>query len=265
MSKNKKRLLRLIAIFFIIEFGLSFFLDSTIVIGKDSLTGESGFRIVKEPLNLQAEIIEETQPDVFFRNSDEMQEMILKLRDETLSNADIIRLYQEEDNKEALYHLSHHVPYNSLGLYLTFHKFFGDGSTINSFKLLRMLLIIDLILIFLVVSIKRAVKFYPGKLQIVGETFYSGAEGMVRDTLGKDNVHFTPYLLTLFLFIWFSNLIGIIPIPGFTEPTRNLNVPLGLGLAAISVVHFMSIKKKGLWKYMKEYGEPMFFLAPLNI
>ncbi|MDP8232991.1 MAG: F0F1 ATP synthase subunit A, partial [Candidatus Zophobacter franzmannii] len=62
-----------------------------------------------------------------------------------------------------------------------------------------------------------------------------------------------------------SNLIGIIPIPGFTEPTRNLNVPLGLGLAAISVVHFMSIKKKGLWKYMKEYGEPMFFLAPLNI
>ncbi|MBN2829695.1 MAG: F0F1 ATP synthase subunit A [Candidatus Cloacimonetes bacterium] len=191
--------------------------------------------------------------------------MVLKHHDKVLTNVDIIKIYQEESNTEALHSIREHLPYKSIGLYTAFHKIFGDASTINAFKLLRMLLILDVLFIFLAIIIKRNVKFYPGKLQIVGESFYAGAEGMVRDTLGQKNVHFTPYLLTLFLFIWFSNLIGIIPIPGFIEPTRNLNVPLGLGVAAIAVVHFMSIKKKGLWKYMKEYGEPMVFLAPLNI
>ncbi len=265
MSKKKKGLLKLFAIFFVIELVLSFFLTSTIVIGKDSETGKFGLKIEKEESSLQEEIIADTQPDTFFRESEVMHAKVKHGSGKQLTNAEIIKLYQEENDEEALHEIAEFLPYKSIGLYLTFHKIFGDASTINSFKLLRMLLIVDIIFIVLAIMIRKGVNFYPGKLQIMGESFYAGAEGMVKDTLGKENIHFTPYLLTLFLFIWFSNLIGIIPIPGFIEPTRNLNVPLGMGIAALSVVHFMSIKKKGLWAYMKEYGEPMFFLAPLNI
>ena len=90
-------------------------------------------------------------------------------------------------------------------------------------------------------------------------------EEFVDETLGKKNLHFTPYIVTLFIFIWTCNMIGLIPIPGFMEPTRNLNVPLGLGIMAVAVVHYMAIKTKGLGKYLKGYAEPLAPLAPLNL
>ncbi|MFA7057766.1 MAG: F0F1 ATP synthase subunit A, partial [Candidatus Cloacimonadales bacterium] len=105
----------------------------------------------------------------------------------------------------------------------------------------------------------------PVKLQVVAEMAYGSFESLVGDSLGRNNIHFTPYLLTLFLFIWISNLIGLVPIPGISEPTRNLNVTIGLGIIAIVVVQYNAIKKKGLWGHIKSFAEPMFFLAPLNI
>ena len=52
-------------------------------------------------------------------------------------------------------------------------------------------------------------------------------------------------------------MIGMIPIPGFIEPTRNLNVTLGLGLFAIVVVHVTAIKAKGFWHHLQNYINPV--------
>jgi len=49
------------------------------------------------------------------------------------------------------------------------------------------------------------------------------------------------------------------------EPTRNLNVPLGMGLMAVSIVHYMAIKNKGIGPYLKGFTEPFFPMAPINI
>ena len=52
-------------------------------------------------------------------------------------------------------------------------------------------------------------------------------------------------------------MIGMIPIPGFMEPTRNLNVPLGLGVLAVSIVHITAFKVKGVWGHLKNYVNPV--------
>jgi F-type H+-transporting ATPase subunit a len=77
-----------------------------------------------------------------------------------------------------------------------------------------------------------------------------------------------PFLCTLFLFIWFSNLIGYIPLPtnshesidiaGFEIPafaiyaaTANISVPLVLALVVFVSFNVEGIRAKGVIGYLK--------------
>lgn len=128
----------------------------------------------------------------------------------------------------------------------------------------RIILIVDLILIILAILVRRKMSIIPTKVQSAAELVYSMFRGLVQETLGREKLHFTPYILTIFLFIFLCNIIGIIPVPGAIEPTRNLNVPLGMAIMVLFVVHYVSIKEKGWKAYLKGYAEPFIFMAPLN-
>ena len=77
-----------------------------------------------------------------------------------------------------------------------------------------------------------------------------------------------PFIGTLFLFIWFSNLIGYIPLPTNTEhmvdvfgveipsfalyaATANLSIPLALALVVFIAYNVEGIRAKGLGGYLK--------------
>lgn len=128
----------------------------------------------------------------------------------------------------------------------------------------RIILVVDLILIILAILVRRKMSIIPTKVQSAAELVYSMFRGLVQETLGREKLHFTPYILTIFLFIFLCNIIGIIPVPGAIEPTRNLNVPLGMAIMVLFVVHYVSIKEKGWKTYLKGYAEPFIFMAPLN-
>ena len=134
-----------------------------------------------------------------------------------------------------------------------------------NWNVIRIILIVDLILIFSAILIRTRLKLFPSKLQIISELIYSFFKELVAETLGKDKIYFTPFIMTIFIFIFISNVIGLIPIPGNMEPTRNLNVPLGMGLMSLIIVHYSAIKVKGIKGYLKDYTEPLFFMTPLNI
>ena len=51
----------------------------------------------------------------------------------------------------------------------------------------------------------------PTRLQSVAELLYSFIRSMVMDILHEDGKKFFPYIFTLFIFILFSNLLGLIP------------------------------------------------------
>ena len=63
----------------------------------------------------------------------------------------------------------------------------------------------------LMVMAGSARKLVPGKLQSVAEMMVDFIRSMIMDTMGKDGMRFFPLIATLFLFILFSNLIGLIP------------------------------------------------------
>ncbi|MBN1327308.1 MAG: F0F1 ATP synthase subunit A [Candidatus Cloacimonetes bacterium] len=132
-----------------------------------------------------------------------------------------------------------------------------DSTPVGTFQLLRMLLIVDILIMIIVILIRRFLTFKPGKPQILFEIIYGSLEEFVVETLGKDKVYYTPYIVTLFLFLWICNMIGLIPIPGFMEPTRNLNVPLGLGFLSVVIVHVSAIKFKGAWHHIQNYINPV--------
>jgi len=126
-----------------------------------------------------------------------------------------------------------------------------------------MMVFIDLMLILLAVAATKSLRDVPGKLQSAFEIIVELFRELVTQTLGKHGGRHLPMLGTLFLFLWISNIIGAVPFA--SEPTRDLNVPIGHMLAVIFVVHFEAIRVKGVGAYLKSYLDPFFIMAPLNV
>lgn len=96
----------------------------------------------------------------------------------------------------------------------------------------------------------------------------------VRDNIAKTAIgekhyaRFMPYLLTIFFFIWVSNLMGLIPIfPGGANVTGNIAVPLVLATATLLITLFVA--NKNYWRHIFAMpGVPvavLVILTPLEI
>ena len=73
---------------------------------------------------------------------------------------------------------------------------------------------------------------------------------IARPTIGEhDADKFTPFLWTLFLFILFCNLLGMIPMLG--SPTASIYATGGLAIIAFCVLHGAAIAKMGVANYFK--------------
>lgn len=68
--------------------------------------------------------------------------------------------------------------------------------------------------------------------------------------IGHHGRKFAPMFASVFVFIFFSNLIGLIP--GMTAPTDNLNTGLALGLFSFAVYNYYGIKENGVG-YIKHF------------
>lgn len=78
---------------------------------------------------------------------------------------------------------------------------------------------------------------------------------MVRDDIAKANIDkhkyhkYVPYLLTIFFFIWFNNMLGLIPfIPGGANLTGNITVTLFLAICTLLVTVFSG--NKNYWGHI---------------
>ena len=83
----------------------------------------------------------------------------------------------------------------------------------------------------------------PNRVQSVAELFYGFIYKMVEDVTGKDGVKYFPYIMTLFLFIFFSNFLGLIPM-SFTT-TSHIAVTAVLAMAVFLTVTILGFVKNG--------------------
>ena len=77
-------------------------------------------------------------------------------------------------------------------------------------------------------------------------------DDVIKPNVGEGYRRYTPYLLTVFFFIFLSNLMGLLPVfPGGANVTGNIAVTLALALCTFLVVNFLGNKE-----YYKEIFWP---------
>lgn len=106
----------------------------------------------------------------------------------------------------------------------------------------------------------KGIQMIPRKGQNLLEVVIGGLENFMVEITGPEGKAFFPYIATLFLYIFISNLIGLIP--GFFSPTANLNTTGSLAVCTFVLTHAIGIKFHGV-KYLKHFMGPVWALAPL--
>ncbi len=95
---------------------------------------------------------------------------------------------------------------------------------------------------------------------------------IVADSVGRRGRFWASFLLTLFFFILFSNLLGLVPLPQvFESVTADINVAAALALMVFGVTVFLSIRRRGLLGFARSFlpaGVPWwlgFLVVPIEI
>jgi F-type H+-transporting ATPase subunit a len=117
------------------------------------------------------------------------------------------------------------------------------------------ILVAAIIIVLFAVLRPRLSMDRPGKTQHIFETIYTFLHGEAGDSIGHEGPKFLPFLGTLFIFILFSNIIGVIP--GFESPTMNPSVPAGCALLVFVFYNFMGFKQQGVFNYLKHFAGPL--------
>ncbi|OIQ98327.1 ATP synthase subunit a [mine drainage metagenome] len=104
---------------------------------------------------------------------------------------------------------------------------------------LLMVISISLTMAFLTLSV-RSRALVPGRWQSMAEVFYEFVANMVRDNVGSEGRKFFPFIFTLFMFLLFGDLLGLVPY-SFTY-TSHIIVNFGLALTVfvgVTIIGFM--------------------------
>ena len=130
----------------------------------------------------------------------------------------------------------------------------------------------SLILIVIILGVGRVMKRDPLKSNkgFAGlmEMFILMIEDeVIKPTVGKDYKRYSPYLLTVFFFIFLNNLVGLIPFfPGGANVTGNIAVTMVLAIATFIVVNFTGSKayyKEIFWPDVPTWLKVPFPLMPI--
>ena len=147
------------------------------------------------------------------------------------------------------------------------YELFGQTlwvTTTHVCVLIVMLLIIALACVAKGVA-KKATEV-PGKLQNVMELLVEFLDGIIHGTMGKNAPKFRNYIGTIFIFIFISNISGLL---GLRPPTADYGVTLPLGIITFTLIWFNKFKHnkpKSLWVDMCSPLPPWLPIwLPINI
>jgi F-type H+-transporting ATPase subunit a len=127
-------------------------------------------------------------------------------------------------------------------------ELFGyDVSFTNS--ALFMVVVFVLLAVFMAGGLKR--QLIPGRWQVMAENAVSFIDSMVTVNIGSGGKKFAPYIFSLFFFILFANLIGVMPLailPGFHTfaVTSHITVTAILAFLSFAIVLVVGFAKHGL-------------------
>ncbi|NPA50221.1 MAG: F0F1 ATP synthase subunit A [Epsilonproteobacteria bacterium] len=124
------------------------------------------------------------------------------------------------------------------------------------------LLIVAALSLWVATKATKHLTAVPKGLQNVMEAYLNGVIAMGKDVIGEKLARkYLPLVATIGIFVFFSNVLGIIP--GFESPTSNINVTLTLAIIVFVYYNYEGIKKQGLVHYFAHFAGPVKWLSPL--
>ena len=125
------------------------------------------------------------------------------------------------------------------------------------------ILVVVIILVLFAFLRSRLSADKPGRLQLTFEAIYNFVSGQAHDAFDHGASKYVPFAGTIFIFILFMNLIGVIP--GFEAPTMTPAVPAGLAVSVFFYYHTMGFRELGTVQYLKHFLGPVWWLAPVMV
>ncbi|MCL4405498.1 MAG: F0F1 ATP synthase subunit A [Patescibacteria group bacterium] len=158
---------------------------------------------------------------------------------------------------------------------------------IGTFPVTNAVLLASVVVVLMAVialTLYRKMSLVPRGIQNVTELILEGTLGLMDDVLGsrEKSEKYLPLVLTIFLFILFSNWLGLVPgigslvlnnngtsTPLLRSPASDLNFTLAIALIAVTLVNALSVAATGLKSRLSiffDFRSPIdFFIGILEL
>ncbi|WP_028950137.1 F0F1 ATP synthase subunit A [Sulfurihydrogenibium subterraneum] len=102
----------------------------------------------------------------------------------------------------------------------------------------------------------------PTPIQNIFEIYIQFIDNLIKENMGEKGRKYFTLIAAIGLFVFFGNLLGMIP--GFESPTANLNTTMALALMVFFIYNFEGIREQGL-NYFKHFLGPVPAMAPVFV
>lgn len=137
------------------------------------------------------------------------------------------------------------------------------GVQINFTETVVLEWIVMAIILGLCIFLTRGLKVRGvSKRQVIAEMAVEAITNLVRDTMGKRWLWFTPYIATVFCFSIFGSLISLL---GVRAVTSDFSVLLTWAAITFILITWTKIKFGGIGGYFKGFADPIPVMLPINI
>jgi F-type H+-transporting ATPase subunit a len=162
---------------------------------------------------------------------------------------------------------------------ILFHAMASSGTdaiiSLAGFRVTSTLLatvLVDVVILLLVFGVRKRLALVPGKLQGAAEAVIDYLHTTTEQVAGARAGNIFPWVAVFFLYIAFSNLVGLIPgfgtigfsrgtgfVPLLRVSTSDLNLTLALAVVSVVATNALAIRMTGLGTYLRRF----FALNPL--
>lgn len=125
------------------------------------------------------------------------------------------------------------------------------------------MLLVTLLLVFASIKLGKNLQKRPGKVQVMVEKVITMLYTMVGDSMGQHNLHWAPFIGTVFACSICGTFIGLTGF--FRSVTADLSCTMVWSVMVSVIIWYINIKRNGLINWLKGFTEPIAVMTPMNI
>ena len=143
------------------------------------------------------------------------------------------------------------------------YQLFGQTVWITTTHVCLLIVLLILIIFMICVNVKmKHAEEIPGTFQNIAELAVEAVDNMVGANMDRYAPKFRNYIGTIFMFILFSNISGLL---GLRPPTADYGVTFPLGVMTFSLIQFNNFKYNKPIGVLKGLCDPWPIWAPINV